>query len=285
MTNHFHLVLETPQGNLSRFMHALTTGYSVFYNRRHARMGHLFQGRYGAQVVQTDEYLLALSRYVHLNPVFVGRFRIATQEERRKELRRYPWSSYPGYAGTGRPVDFVDYGPILATFAGKGSVRQSRYRVYVEGGIGEPDREFASVLKKPWPAIGGESFRAWVEELHDKMVRGRKRKEDVSFCRMREPLEPAKILEAVAARLKISAEDLARRRRGRTERWVATRMLCRHGGLTQREAAAVMGLTTGAAVSLQLRRLDEKLARDRKLRRLVEDVEQAIEATQTVRLR
>jgi putative transposase len=69
MDNHFHLVLETPRANLGRFMQSVLTGYTVSYNLRHRRCGHLFQGRYGARLVAGDDYLLKLSRYVHLNPV------------------------------------------------------------------------------------------------------------------------------------------------------------------------------------------------------------------------
>jgi REP element-mobilizing transposase RayT len=71
MTNHFHLVVHTPQANLSRFMQRFNTTYTVYFNRRYYRRGHLFQGRYKALLVDADNYLLELSRYVHLNPVRV----------------------------------------------------------------------------------------------------------------------------------------------------------------------------------------------------------------------
>src|SRR5215831_9751891 len=69
MPNHFHLLVETPCGNLSTFMARQLTAYAVYFNRRHQRVGHLTQGRYGAQLVEGNEYLLKLSRYIHLNPV------------------------------------------------------------------------------------------------------------------------------------------------------------------------------------------------------------------------
>ena len=72
MSNHVHLLVETPMANLGAFMQRLQTAYTVYFNRRHRRAGHLMQGRYGAQLVQGDVYLLNLSRYIHLNPVFVG---------------------------------------------------------------------------------------------------------------------------------------------------------------------------------------------------------------------
>ena len=69
MSNHFHLLVETPRGNLSKFMQSLNTGFTIYYNRCHQRHGHLLDGRYKAELVAGDEYLLKLSRYIHLNPV------------------------------------------------------------------------------------------------------------------------------------------------------------------------------------------------------------------------
>ena len=69
MENHFHLVLKTPDANLQKFMQRLNTAYTVYFNWRHRRSGHLFQGRYKAILIDADSYLLGLSRYVHLNPV------------------------------------------------------------------------------------------------------------------------------------------------------------------------------------------------------------------------
>ena len=103
MANHFHLVVETPAGNLGRFMQSLSTAYTVYFNRRHGRHGHLLDGRYKAKLVEGDDYLLALSRYVHLNPVHTVVMRQKSWEERIQHLRQYQWSSYPGYIGLRKP--------------------------------------------------------------------------------------------------------------------------------------------------------------------------------------
>jgi REP element-mobilizing transposase RayT len=94
MTNHIHLVVETPRANLGRFMHRLQTAYTIYFNRRHKRSGHLLQGRYGAWLIEKDAYILRLSRYVHLNPVFTASARSKPVSEQIIMLRRYPWSSY-----------------------------------------------------------------------------------------------------------------------------------------------------------------------------------------------
>jgi REP element-mobilizing transposase RayT len=94
MSNHAHLLVETPKANLDRFMHRVETGYSVFFNLRHGRSGHLTQGRYGAKLVEGDEYLLKLSRYLHQDPVCTKRLEKLPLKERVALLRGYAWSSY-----------------------------------------------------------------------------------------------------------------------------------------------------------------------------------------------
>src|SRR3989338_2828867 len=84
MTNHVHLMVETPLGNLSAVMHWLTTSYSVWINRRHGRSGHLFQGRYRSVLIENESYYLELSRYIHLNPI---------RARRVKRPEEYRWSS------------------------------------------------------------------------------------------------------------------------------------------------------------------------------------------------
>ena len=111
MNNHFHLVFETPEGNCSKFMHSLSTSYTVYYNLRHNRHGHLFDGRYKSRLVDGDEYLLSLSRYVHLNPVKVMRMRNKSLEQKLPYLRQYSWSSYAGYINKRKRVAFVEYLP------------------------------------------------------------------------------------------------------------------------------------------------------------------------------
>ncbi len=114
MTNHAHFLLETPRGNLSRFMQRFQTAYTVHYNKRHNRSGHLMQGRFSASVVDEDRYVLKLSRYVHLNPIFVKAHKSKPARERIHILRDYRWSSYRGYIGKVKEEDFVDYGPVFA---------------------------------------------------------------------------------------------------------------------------------------------------------------------------
>jgi putative transposase len=99
MPNHYHLLTQTPRANLSMAVGWLQTTYSIRFNRRHRRSGHLFQGRFKAHLIEADEYAQTLIPYIHLNPVRPGDRRRSISPERRAELRRYEWSSHRAYAG------------------------------------------------------------------------------------------------------------------------------------------------------------------------------------------
>ena len=155
MANHLHLVVETPRANLSRFMGSLLTGYSVYFNLRHDRAGHLTQGRYGAQLVERDEYLLRLSRYVHLQPVCTKAMLERSALERRKGLRDYVWSSYRSYAGLAHGLDFFTYNLLLAMTARPGVESREAYRERVETRLADTDEELELMLKSPGHGVGG----------------------------------------------------------------------------------------------------------------------------------
>ena len=104
MNNHFHLVVRTLEPNLSRFMHDVNTGFSVWTNKRNRRTGHVFEGRFKAIAMQEEGYLRSVSAYVHLNPVRVRGWKGRAVEERLARVTEYPWS-YPlprSTAGNGR---------------------------------------------------------------------------------------------------------------------------------------------------------------------------------------
>lgn len=126
MSNHVHLVCETPQGNISRFMQSLITGYTVYFNLKNKHCGHLFQGRFGAKLVEGDSYLLSLTRYVHLNPVFIAAVKKLPLQDRLARLNAWRWSSYQGYVDGTRALKFVEYGPVLAMVDGRGRAVASK---------------------------------------------------------------------------------------------------------------------------------------------------------------
>jgi len=273
LDNHCHLVLETPRGNLSRFMQSLETRYIVYFNRRHQRHGHLMQGRFGAVLVEGDRYLLQLSRYVHLNPVHTQATRKLELGERLCLLRDYRWSSYPSYANTGPRLTFVTEEPILEQVGGRGRLSRERYRQYVETGLAEKDDEFLRVKRAAIHCLGSERFRTEVEQRHGELLQRSQRREDASFRRPSAKISAEEVVKIVGQVLRKSGEELRRRRKGSLERAVLAQALTRHAGLTQREVAAYLGVSTGAAVSLQLRRLGEGCAGDSKLRRQLQAID------------
>lgn len=278
MTNHVHLLCETPKGNLSSFMHQLQTGHSVFFNLRHGRTGHLVQGRYGSRVVEGDDYLLRLSRYLHLNPVYTRTMRKRSVKDRIEALRRYPWSSYQGYVGLSKPVDFVAYGPMLALVGVKQRAQRREYRRFVETGIAETDEELVEAMKASRLSVGSEEFRRRVWDMHIDLLSKHKRREDVAFRRMEKTLPAEDVLEVVTEEL--DGQDLSRRRKDSFGRAIAARMLCTYSGLSQREIGARLKWGTGAAVSMQMKKLRTAMARNRTLQNQVEGIEKRLRKMQ-----
>jgi len=282
MTNHAHLLVETPRANLSAYMHQLQTAYTVYYNRRHRRTGHLMQGRFGAQVVEGDEYLLKLSRYIHLNPVNIRSLIDQPLNRRRAELRAYPWSSYQGYAGLAEAEKFIEGGPILAMMKGSAKKRQRAYRQYVEAGLAERDDELLEVLEASSWGIGGSEFQERIRDLHTKLANKVKRSEDVSFRHASRKVSPGKVLEKVADKFRLKAADLCNRRYDCVARAVTAEMLGRYAGMNQRDIGRMLGMGTGSAVCQQLQRLRARRASDSDLAGTMEEIasdfEQAMSA-------
>ena len=123
MSNHYHLLLETPSGNLAQIMRHINGAYTTYFNVKRKRVGHLFQGRYKAILVEADAYALELSRYMHLNPVRAGM--VAKPEQ-------YQWSSYRSYIGHSTTPAWLKMDFILGYFGSKSPDAKNSYRRFVE---------------------------------------------------------------------------------------------------------------------------------------------------------
>lgn len=128
MDNHYHLILETPEGNLSVAMRYINGVYTQEFNRKHNRVGHIFQGRYKAILIDKEEYLFEVSRYVVLNPVRAGLV---------KSPNEWRWSSFCATAGKGRKEDFLDIDWILGNFGETKNQAQKQYEKFIKEGINE----------------------------------------------------------------------------------------------------------------------------------------------------
>jgi REP element-mobilizing transposase RayT len=129
MDNHYHILLETADGNLSKGMRQLNGVYTQYFNRQHNRMGHVFQGRYKAILVEKDSYLLELSRYVVLNPIRAGMI---------KNIDEWHWSSYLITIGKLQPPDWLEVDWLLSQFGLQRNRARGRYIDFVREGIGLP---------------------------------------------------------------------------------------------------------------------------------------------------
>jgi REP element-mobilizing transposase RayT len=128
MPNHFHLYVRTAQGNLSRFMQGLLTSFTLSANRRQRSAGHLFQGRFRAELVERERYGNEVSRHLHLNPVRTRAARSLGPEDRRGLLRDYPWSSFAACAGAGRCRGRVEGTTRDELLRRRSTLRQARRR-------------------------------------------------------------------------------------------------------------------------------------------------------------
>jgi REP element-mobilizing transposase RayT len=155
MTTHDHLFVETPEPNLSAGIHLLNGSYTGYFNRRHRRVGHLFQGRFKAHLIDEEGYYLEISRSIHLNPV---RAKMAGRPE------EYRWSSYRGYKRAAWTVEWVTYDRVLGEFGGGEAAARRAYTRFV--GMGMEGR-----LKSPWAGalggliVGSDGFAARVGRL------------------------------------------------------------------------------------------------------------------------
>lgn len=267
MNNHFHLVVRTRQPNLSRFMHDVNTGFSVWSNKRNQRTGHVFEGRFKAIAMQEEGYLTSVSAYVHLNPVRVKGWKQRPVAERLERIRKYPWSSYRNYtqrvvAGHGPAVICAPvWGDLGARTEREG---RRRYREYVQGWLIEESESPLEEVKRGC-YLGGAEFGDWIERL----LVGEKPISDqvVAHREWRGPSTTARaMIERIGELWGTSLEQICRRQRPNAPRDVAI-YLCREvGAKGLREIGAEFGIK-GAAVSLAAKRIRQRIAVDRGLRK------------------
>lgn len=162
MGNHYHLLIETPDTNLSIGMRQLNGVYTQSYNRRHKKTGHVFQGRYKAILIQKENHLIELCRYVALNPVR------ATMAERPEDWK---WSSYAATCGLKKASEFLKVEWILGQFGDEVGTAQKRYKEFVIAGIQK---------ESPWGEIQGQILMGktgFIEKFNGLLVDKEKIKE------------------------------------------------------------------------------------------------------------
>ncbi len=264
MGNHYHLLLETPEPNLSRGMHRLNAIYSQRFNRSHDRTGHLLQGRFKAILVEKERHLLELVRYVVLNPVRAGLV---------PDAGDWPWSNYLATAGLRQAPAWLETEWTIFRFGG-GSGARAAYREFVAAG--------SLALLEPWKNIagqlflGGENFR---RQMLAKVEASTVSREVPR--RQRLPSEPAllDLVQTSARVLGVDAAEIGKQRR--TTLRLAVAYLARHDTLTRlSELGAVLRVSASSAceISASAERLRRRTP---EFRRLVRTIRSEIRKTET----
>jgi len=248
MTNHYHLLVETPHGNLSEIMRHINGAYTTNFNVKRKRSGHLFQGRYKAIVVEADEYALELSRYIHLNPVRAGMV---------KRPQDYEWSSYRCYAGFAAAPGWLTQDLALGSIGGKNP--RDGYRGFVEALDGA---EYASPLEGVVAStlLGSPEFVAHVAETH---VGPNRSDRSVPAARKLPGRPSAEQIEEAVNEV-LSETDPLRRK-------VGIYFCQRHGGMKLKQVGERFGIGD-AAVSVTCTRLLGQAAKDRNVKEALEQI-------------
>ncbi len=247
MTNHFHLVVQTLDPNLSRGMQWLNGTYAAWFNHRHQRTGHLFQGRFHAFLVEKEAYFAELLRYVVLNPV---RAKMVEQPE------DYRWSSYRATAGLEVAPAWLDVASALACLSDDPAAAKAAYGQFVQEKIGCKDRLWDEVTHAIY--LGSEE---WTKRMR-KVVESQPRSTDHP-AQQRAVGRPdlRAIVKTVAAVGSTSQEAVRSVKGGPLRRLIA--WLGWHEGLiTLRSIAATLRLRSEGYVSNLIRRCDRELASD-----------------------
>jgi len=252
MDNHHHLFVGTPRANLSAGMQHFNGSYTSYFNRRHRRAGHLFQGRFKGQLVEDEGYFCELSRYLHLNPV---RAKMVDRPEAHR------WSSYPGYHRNDRTLSWMTYDSVLCEFCRSRREARKRYRQFVRDGMRDPP-------PVPWAEaaqgliVGSSQF---IKRI-GKLLADRPEDQDIPALKQLRPRPQLEvILDVVADAMHEDRIAWCAGRRSETAgRAVAASIARRRFGYSATQVAAALGYKSHTSVSRALQRIESpspKLAR------------------------
>lgn len=258
MTNHYHLIIETPAANLSKAMHSILSGYTMYLNKKRERSGHLFQGRFKSILVEKDRYLVELSRYIHLNPVR------AQMVERPED---YPYSSYPWYMRE-QTSDLLTTDLILSLYAKDPRTAKQSYREFVESALG---RELENPYNRVYGGmiLGGESF---IKDVLRKLKAQNLQREDISH--RRELLgkgDMEDIITHVALAYALPTEEV-QQGKNREARKVAIYLIKKHTAVTNREIGERFGGISYSAISKVVERVEREMKKNRSLQQRISHV-------------
>ena len=264
MSDHFHILVTTPEGNLSDFMHHFNISYTSAFNRRHHRVGHLYQGRYRAFLIDADTYLLAVSRYIHLNPIRAEAFSDKTMKEKWDLLLHYGASSLSGYFSVRKRADFVDYSPVLDYVGGDNRRGRQAYRRFIRAGM-EQELERPLEVGRGTGIVGGSEFIQWIKE---KVLRKEaSKREQPALRELGKECDPEGLIEHFAHVIGEGRGDICKRGKKSLERALLMELLYRLCRITQPEIGRLVGGIDYSAVSQARKRLQIRLEREPNLKK------------------
>ena len=262
MENHWHFLAQTPLGNLSEFMRHFNIIYTSYYNRRHKRSGHLYQGRYKSFLVEADSYLSTVSRYIHLNPVRISTVKKGSIKKQCDYLWKYPWSSLPGYLTRSKESSFVEYALVLSEYGGHTKRSKERYKKQIvddlTAGLSIREHVFAQSI------LGRDPFISWVRERY---VDSKNDRERPSVSKISQFSSVERFLTIIEEETGLSNLLQAT---GTTRQIVMT-ILYNYGGLNNREIGDLLGLDY-STVSQGRKRLREKAEKIKELKALLDRI-------------
>ncbi len=246
MSNHYHLLIQTPDGNLSRCMRHLNGVYTQRFNRRHGYDGQLFRGRYKAILVEEDHYLLELLRYIHCNPTKAGLVR---------NLDDYRWSSHHGYVADQQRWHWLHREPLLTMFSDVRARAFAEYRDFVCQEESEDIQHFFSLKNLP-SILGSEQFIDMIKETFGELHK------DLELSN-REVLsvDGQAVIQAVCAVCDIDKEQLLTVRRGvaNVPKDLAMYVLRAHSQKTLKEIGAVLECNRYSTVNTAISRFESMM--------------------------
>ncbi|MGB3479279.1 MAG: transposase [bacterium] len=250
MDNHFHLVAQTLRSNLSEFMRRFNICYTGWFNYHHHTCGHLYQGRYKALLVDADNYLLELSRYVHLNPVRGRKLKRRGCHDQWRHAKSYPWSSLRGYLNAKCTEDFIEYNTILDMVGGRRA-----YRSFIDDSIKHGfDDIFEDVQYQT--ILGDDNFVAAVKNKY--LEKGSLREQPDYRTMLSKIIAPDVVVACCADVLDVNEEELLARSGDGIIRGIVADMLYKYSGINQRAIGEILSSIGYTGVNMLRCRLQKK---------------------------
>ncbi|MBU2568173.1 MAG: transposase [Elusimicrobia bacterium] len=260
MPNHYHLLVETRGANLTRAMHFIQTLYTIYFNRKYARVGHLFQGRYRALIVDRENYLLELTRYIHLNPLRAGLVH---------KVENYRMSSSRDYLGM-RAGEVVNTDWILSRFSAEKQKAQRMYKQFCMEGRGIT---WDKIREKIYGQliVGTKEFTQEIKQRISKVKIDR----EIPLCRkLKERKSKEEILTLVSNHYGISMDKIFKNKGG--PRKMAIYFLRKYTDMRLKILSDIFGGLHYSSITKIVKRLEEKCKIDRRLSNILKRIESKI---------